>query len=104
VHRPRWTTPLPPIHPFPVSLTRRKIRLIESNDKCRYLKKLTCKWTLRQVLYQYEVLSPPMTLYSPTVYVYTVYLFTHGRGGGVLTKEKVRGAIAHKTGQKYQHD
>jgi hypothetical protein len=29
-----------------------------------------------------------------TVYVYTVYLFTHGRGeggGGELTREKVRG-------------
>jgi hypothetical protein len=26
---------------------RRKIRLIESNAKCHYLKKLTCKGTLR---------------------------------------------------------
>jgi hypothetical protein len=29
---------------------RGKIRLIESNAECRYLKKLTCKGTLRQVL------------------------------------------------------
>ena len=29
--------------------TRRKIRLIESNAKCRHLKKFTCKRTLRQV-------------------------------------------------------
>ncbi len=28
---------------------RRKVRLIESNVKCRYLKKMTCKGTLRQV-------------------------------------------------------
>ncbi len=36
---------------FQVYLTygRRKIRLIESNAKSRYLKKLTCKGTLRQV-------------------------------------------------------
>ncbi len=31
-----------------VSESYRKIRLIESNAKCRYLKKLTCKGTLRQ--------------------------------------------------------
>jgi hypothetical protein len=30
---------------------RRKIRLIEGNAKCRHLKKLTCKGTLRQVLF-----------------------------------------------------
>ncbi len=35
---------------------RRRIRLIESNAICRYLKKLTCKGTLRQVL----ILSPPL--------------------------------------------
>jgi hypothetical protein len=29
---------------------RREIRMIESNAKCRYLKKLTCKGTLQQVL------------------------------------------------------
>jgi hypothetical protein len=31
------------------ALLGRKIRLMESNGKCRYLKKLTCKETLRQV-------------------------------------------------------
>jgi hypothetical protein len=32
--------------PLPHRLKRReKIRLIESNAKCRYLKKFTCKWT-----------------------------------------------------------
>ncbi len=50
--------------------------------------------------------SPPMTPYFPpytlySVYVYTVYLFTQGRGEGVeLTREKVRGAIVHKAGSK----
>ncbi len=58
----------------------RKIRLIENNAKCRYLKTLTCKGTLRQVFYLSEALSPPLTPYNPpsytlyiTVYVYTVY-------------------------------
>ncbi len=35
---------------------RRKIRPIESNAKCRYLKKLTCKETLQQVFF---CLRPP---------------------------------------------
>ncbi len=55
---------------------RRKIRLIESNDKCRHLKKLTCKGTLRRVFYLSAAHSAPMTPYSPplhTVDVYTVY-------------------------------
>ncbi len=38
----------------------RNIRLIEDNAKCRHLKKLTCKETLRQVLYLSEAPSPPM--------------------------------------------
>jgi hypothetical protein len=41
---------------------RRKIRVIESNAKCRYLKKLTCKGTLRKVFYLSEALpsyDPP---------------------------------------------
>jgi hypothetical protein len=37
---------------------RRKIRLIENNAKCRYLKKLACKGTLRQVFYLSE--APPL--------------------------------------------
>jgi hypothetical protein len=40
---------------------RRKIRLIESNAKCRYMKKCTCKGTLRQVFYLSEAPSPPHT-------------------------------------------
>jgi hypothetical protein len=35
------------------------IRLIESNTKCRYLKKITCKGTLRQV---FICLRPPPLL------------------------------------------
>ncbi len=41
---------------FTEALHRRKIRQIESNVKCRYLKKLTCKGTLRQV---FICLKPP---------------------------------------------
>ncbi len=47
---------------------------------------------------------PPYTLYS--VYVYTEYLFTKGRGeveGRELIREKVREAIVHKAGRNYQH-
>jgi hypothetical protein len=78
---------------------RRKIRLIESNAKRHYLKKLTWKGTLRQVFYLSEAPSLPMTPYSPPLthcilaYLFTcilVYLFTQGGGGGTL-REKVRG-------------
>jgi hypothetical protein len=41
---------------------------------------------------------PPLT---HCVYVYTVYLFTQGRGGGGCgIREKVRGATVHKAGSK----
>jgi hypothetical protein len=33
-----------------IGAVRRKIGLIEVNAKCRHLKKITCKGTLRQVL------------------------------------------------------
>jgi hypothetical protein len=57
------------------------------------------------VFFLSEAPSSPMTPYSPPphTHVYTVYLFTQGRGGGrELTREKVRGAIVHKPGRKYQ--
>ncbi len=55
-----------------------KVRLIEGNAKCRILK-LTCEGTLRQV---FVCLRPrtPYPLKHCTLYVYTVYLFTQGRG------------------------
>ncbi len=48
----------PPVSSLPTwdLQNRRKMRLIESNAKFRYLNKLTCKGTLRQVLI---CLSPP---------------------------------------------
>ncbi len=77
---------------------RRKIRLIESNAKWRYLTTFTCKRTLRQVFYLSE--TPPLLwphIPRPplhTVYVYTVYLFTHGMGGGRANqREGERGNI-----------
>ncbi len=59
--------------------TRRKIILIESNAKCRYLKKVTGKGTLWQVFYLSHT-PPPLT--HCTVYVYTVCILIHtGKGG-----------------------
>jgi hypothetical protein len=72
---------------FAESIQRRKIRLIESNAKCRYLKKWTCKETLRQVFLSVWGPPHPMTPYSPlpplhTVYVIRVYsiLIHSGKG------------------------
>jgi hypothetical protein len=70
------------------SRDRRKIRLIECNAKCCYIKKLTCKGTLRQVFYLSEAPSPAMTLpYTPPplthcIGVYTQYTYSHKEGGG----------------------
>ncbi len=48
-----WVSPwFPSIYPAlcrRLSWNRRKNRMVESNTKCRYLTKLTCKGTLRQV-------------------------------------------------------
>ncbi len=88
-----------------VILDRRKIRLIGSNAKRRYLKKLTCKETLRQMFHLSEAPSPPMSQYSPPYTLYTCIQYTYSQreGGeeGDLTREKVRGAIVHKAGRKY---
>ncbi len=72
-----------------VHLGRRQIRLIECTAKCRYLKKLTSKETLRQVFYLSEAPSPHVTPYSPppyTLYTCIQYTYSHRvgrvRGGG----------------------
>jgi hypothetical protein len=79
---------------------RRKIKMIESNaKKCRYLKKLTCKGTLRLVFYLSEAPNPPLTC---TVYVYTVQ-YTYSQREGGWANQQVIGAIVHKAGRKYQH-
>jgi hypothetical protein len=47
----------------------------------------------------------PYTLH--TCILYSIHVLIHtgggGGGGGKLTREKVRGAIVHKAGRKYQH-
>jgi hypothetical protein len=72
---------------------RTKIRLIESHAKCRYLKKLTFKGTLRQVFHLSEA--------PPTCILYNI-LIHPGKGGGrgKLTKEKVIGPKVHNAGSK----
>ncbi len=48
------------------------IELIECNAKCRYLNKLTCKGTFRQVFYLSEAPSPFMTSYtSPLTHIFS---------------------------------
>jgi hypothetical protein len=84
-------------------IMRRKIILIKSNTKCRYLKKLTRRGTLRQVFYLSEAPSPPMNPPPPPYTLYTClqYNYSHREGeegGGELKREKVRGAIVHKAG------
>jgi hypothetical protein len=89
---------------------RRKIRLIEGNAKCRYLKNLPVKGICGRRIILSEAPSPPMTPYSPPPYTrYTCipYILIHtGKGSGLeeLTRDKVRGAIVLKACRNYQHD
>jgi hypothetical protein len=71
----------------------RKIRLTESNAKCRHLKKLTSKATLRQVLSEPHT---PVLAHAP-LYVYTVLLIHTGKRGD-LNRKKGKGATVHKAG------
>jgi hypothetical protein len=59
-------------------LERRKIRLIESNNKCSYLKNLTCKGTLLQAFYRSKVPSPIMAL-AHCIRVYSIRIH-RGKG------------------------
>jgi hypothetical protein len=75
------------------AIPRRKIRMIECNAKCRYLKKFTCKGILRQVLYLSEAPSAPNPKLPPpnTLYVFLQYtFFTQGRGEGERAKQLER--------------
>ncbi len=101
--------PLPP----PLPGRPRKIRLIGSYAKCRYLKKLACKGTLRQVFFLSEAPTTHYTLYNkglcgrcficlrppPHPFTHCIRVFSilihigkGGGGGAELTREKVRGA------------
>jgi hypothetical protein len=49
-------------------------------------------------------LRPPSLCHTLYKYI-PLYLLKQGRGeGGRRTSEKVRGALVHKRGRKYQHD
>jgi hypothetical protein len=77
-----------------VGRIRRKIRLIESNVKCRHLKKLACKGTLRHVFYLSAAHSPPMTpILSPFAHcrlvLYSILIHT-GKGGGGRANQRER--------------
>jgi hypothetical protein len=68
-------------------------KLIDSNARCSYLKKFTCKGTLRQVF----ICLRPRTLYPPPlthcIRVYIMYTKSHREGGmgGGGRVESVRG-------------
>jgi hypothetical protein len=49
--------------------------------------------------------TPPPLTHCIGVYSYSILIHTWKRGGGgELTREKVRGAMVHKAGRKYQYD
>ncbi len=85
--------------------TLRKIRLIECNAKCRYLKNF---WPVKGLCGIYLSAWGQEPHPSPLTHCILVYgILVHtgkGGGGGELTREKVRGTMLHKAGRKYQHN
>jgi hypothetical protein len=78
---------------------RRKIKLVEDNAKCRHLKKLICKGTLRQV---FNCLRP-RTPYPPLhtlKYTCIQYSYSRRERGDIITREKIKGATVHEGGSK----
>ncbi len=56
-----------------------RLDYLESNAKCRYLKKFTCKRTLRQVFF---CLTPYSSLYTLYTCIQFTYSHREGRKGG----------------------
>ncbi len=86
------------------------INNIGNKTKCRHLRKFTWKGSLRPmfVCLRNPPLLWPQTPCTPlhTVYVYTVYLFTQGKGGGEMhhAERRLERQQFTKLGRKYQHD
>jgi hypothetical protein len=74
--------------------------------KCRHLKKLTCKGTLRQVCIYPSEAQNPKPPHLHTVYVYSIFIHT-GKGkrgeGRVEPERRLGGQQFTKLGRKY-HD
>jgi hypothetical protein len=86
-------------------LKRRKIRLIEGNEKCRHIKKSTCKGAFAAGVYLSETQNTiPPPLY--TLYTCKQYTYSHREGeGGRVEPERMReGQQFTKLGRKYQPD
>ncbi len=64
-------------------------RLMEGNPKCRHLKKLTCKWTLRQAFICLRLrIPPPLHMYACVEYAYSQ---REGGGGRVEPERRLEG-------------
>jgi hypothetical protein len=62
-------------------------------------KKLICKGIFWAGVYLSVAQNPTIPILTHCIrVVYTVYLITKGKGGGELTREKVREATVHKAG------
>jgi hypothetical protein len=80
---------------------RRYMRLTKGNAKCRHLKKLTYKETLRQVFIFLRPRTPSAPLTRCTCIQYT---YSHREGGRIELERRLEGQQFTKLGRKYQHD
>jgi hypothetical protein len=75
---------------FYIQYIRRKIRLIEGNAKCRHLRKLTCKGTLRQGVFICPKAQNPIPYLPNTLFACILYTYSHREEGGVEQREGER--------------
>jgi hypothetical protein len=88
------------------TVKRRKIRLIEGNAKCRYIKKLTCKGILRQVFICLRTRtpylpSPPPFTQCIRVNSTIIHTGNWGRGEYIEPERRLEGQQFTKQGRIY---
>jgi hypothetical protein len=83
---------------------RRKIRLIEGNEKYCNLKKSPCKGTSRHVFICLRHRTQHPSPLTHCTGVYSILLHTGKEGGGVEPERRGEGQQYTKLGRKYQHE
>ncbi len=85
---------------------RRKIRLIENNAKCRYLK----SWPVKGFCDRCFICLRPVPSFDPILPPYTLhtciqYIYSHREGERRRANQReAREAMLHEAGRKYQQD
>jgi hypothetical protein len=80
-----------------------QISMKKQNPKCRLFLKIDLYRDLAAGVYLSEA-PDPLPLLPPVTQCMNTYPVLFQGGGGRSISEKVRGALVHKRGRKFQHD